>query len=75
MLKIKANFSQLGNDLFWSHYDKDDKSIKWSGYNDEYWWNNVSCSSNFKFRLGKITNRYYCLDAKTNDITITENSL
>lgn len=47
MMVLKANFNSFRNDLYWkaTTYDEDIKewfSIRVRGYNDSYWWENVS---------------------------------
>jgi hypothetical protein len=62
---MKARFEQLYNDLFWSIYDSEsDEMIRWSGYNDAYWWNSVSIMDQFQVH-GK-----YRLNPETNEVTI-----
>lgn len=56
-----AAFSQSRNDIYWSIF-VDGKTVRWSGYNDSYWWYNVSTSPQFKFREG------FELDANTNEV-------
>ena len=47
--KYKAEFRQMGNDLFWNFCKliETDKGYEffdttWEGYNDANWWNNVA---------------------------------
>lgn len=62
---MNARFQKLYNDLFWEIYDsKQQKLIKWSGYNDDYWWQNVAVSDQFQIR-GE-----YRLDPFTNTVSI-----
>lgn len=53
--KKYADFDQLRNDLFWdfneydlttSHFHK----VKWTGYNDNYWWNNVATQEGYNIK-------------------------
>lgn len=74
MLKGKAEFSQLSNDLFWTCFIYDSKKgewfkIKFYGYNDSYWWNNVSERNRIKTVTGdKGTQRIFELDYKTLEV-------
>lgn len=62
---IQARFQQLRNDLFWEIFDRaENKFIKWSGYNDNFWWSEVARSDNFQLR-GE-----YRLNPFTNEVTI-----
>jgi hypothetical protein len=58
---MEARFQRLGKDLFWEILDEEHrKSIKWIGYDDIYWWENVAKSEHFqiigKYRLNPFTN-------------------
>lgn len=70
MSKHTADFNQLSNDLYWKFYGGEDGFIRWTGYDDEYWWNNVSLSDNFKQKIGKITGRIFELNAETREVAI-----
>lgn len=62
---MNARFQKLYNDLFWEVFDsKQQKYIKWQGYNDSYWWDNVAISDQFQIR-GE-----YRLDPFTNTVSI-----
>ena len=62
---MNARFQKLYNDLFWEVFDsKQQKFIKWQGYNDAYWWDNVAISDQFQIR-GE-----YRLDPFTNTVSI-----
>ena len=54
MSEQKASFNQLSNDLFWKFYAGEDGFIRWTGYNDAYWWDNVSLSENFKQKKRRL---------------------
>jgi len=69
---MKARFEQSRNDLYWDIYDLDDGFVRWTGYNDDYWWNNISVTEGFKKRTGKVTGRIYELNIETGDVTIKE---
>jgi hypothetical protein len=62
---MNARFQKIYNDLFWEVFDsKQQKYIKWQGYNDSYWWDNVAISDQFQIR-GE-----YRLDPFTNTVSI-----
>ena len=62
---MQARFQQLRNDLFWEIFDREQgKFIKWMGYDDSYWWNNVAKSEQFQVR-GK-----YKLNPISNEVTV-----
>jgi hypothetical protein len=68
MIERIARFEQIRNDLFWTLYDVDSgEFIRWRGYDDAYWWGNVSKTDEFRIR-GK-----YRLDPITNKVIIIEN--
>ena len=69
---MQARFQQLRNDLFWEVFDSEQgKSIKWMGYDDSYWWNNVAKSEQFqvrgKYRLDPFTNEVRLLTQRVPD--------
>ena len=69
---MQARFQQLRNDLFWEVFDREqDKFIKWMGYDDSYWWNNVANSEQFqvrgKYRLDPFTNEVRVLTSRAVD--------
>lgn len=48
---VQARFQRLGSDLFWEVYDREqDKFIRWSGYDDGFWWEHVATSDQFQIR-------------------------
>jgi hypothetical protein len=61
-----AIFSQLSNDLFWSFYDKTGGSIRWSGYDDWYWWNKVAPTDLFQIR--EHQGKRYRLNPSTGEV-------
>lgn len=69
MVGQKAKFNQLRNDLYWSIYDQEDGTIRWIGYDDRYWWDNVSTSDHFRNKTGK-SGRIYRLDPETGTVGI-----
>lgn len=69
MSVAKAEFSSIGRDLFWRHFDMVDGFIRWSGYDDANWWKNVAPSG--ATRTGK-SGRVYTINYTTNEVTVTE---
>ena len=72
---MNARFQKLYNDLFWEVFDsKQQKYIKWQGYNDSYWWDNVAISDQFQirgeYRLDPFTNTVSLLTPLAVDETI-----
>lgn len=66
----EAKFSQSNNDLHWSLYAGDDGTIRWTGYDDRYWWENVSPTDLARKRVGKVTGRTFVLNHETKHVTI-----
>lgn len=62
----KARFSQLSNDLFWSIY-VNGETIRWIGYNDAYWWNNVAKTD--QFLIKESGGKKYQLNPESDEIT------
>lgn len=69
-MTLNAEPSQLRNDLYWKVYNRQDGVICWTGYNDDYWWNNVSKSDHARTRIGKVTGRKYMIDFSTGIVTV-----
>ena len=46
-IKGQAYFEQINNDLFWTY-----KGVTWQGYNDSFWWDNVSITDMFQVKQG-----------------------
>jgi len=64
---MKVRFDKISNDLFWDIFDSDEgKTIRWSGYNDNFWWQNIATSDQFQIR-GK-----YRLNPFNNTVSIEE---
>ena len=74
---MKATFSKLRNDLFWEylHYENCEFFwCKWTGYNDEYWWNNVAPKYRIKEVIGdKGTVKTFGIDFRTNEVKELKN--
>ena len=67
MSSRKARFNKVGNDLFWEIWDDDTKSfVKWMGYDDTIWWNNVATANIWcqkgKYILNPFDNTYIIID-------------
>ena len=78
IFKGKAETRALGRDLFWEFRFIDDDNhfefvkIKWTGYNDSFWWNNVSTTEQARFSKGTNGKTYY-IDFNTNDVWEVKN--
>ena len=68
--KLMADFQRLGNDLYWKIYAGEDGFIRWTGYDDAYWWKSVSMSDGFTRQLGRKTGRVFELDATTSQVRV-----
>lgn len=62
---MKARFQQIRKDLFWEIFDGKD-FVKWSGYDDTFWWYNVANTEQFQVR-GK-----YKLNPRTDEVEIIQ---
>lgn len=66
----KAKVESLGNDLFWDFCKYDSSmpdhfiELKWSGYNDANWWDNVSPNADVVEQGG----RRFRIDFMTDDV-------
>lgn len=69
---ITADHSQLSNDLYWKVYAGEDGFIRWGGYNDRNWWENVATDDRTRTRVGKVTGRTFTIDFRTGEVTIAE---
>ncbi len=66
----QAEFSQSRNDMHWSHYDLDDGFIRWSGYDDDFWWKNISIKDDWRQRKGEKSGKTYYLNPETCQVQI-----
>lgn len=66
----KAEFSQSRNDLYWKFWAGEDGMIRWTGYDDAYWWDKVSETDAARKRVGKITGRTFVLTHATCNVAI-----
>lgn len=64
----KAEFKYMGRDLYWKLYDTQDGFIRWMGYDDANWWQNVAPT--VRERTGHKSGRIYRIDFKTNAVEI-----
>lgn len=75
LLNGTAEFSRLGRDLFWKFYAFNDNNefvkVKWYGYDDDFWWYNVSITEQAQIRVGS-DGRKYRIDFKTNRVSEVE---
>lgn len=71
MLETIATFSAIRNDMFWRYYSLTDGEFRWVGYNDDYWWDNVSVDPKWATQTGK-SGRKYTLDPASNVVTVSE---
>lgn len=67
---ITAEFSQSRNDLHWSFYAGEDGFVRWTGYDDNFWWHGVSNTDHCRNRVGKVTGKTYRLDPRTHEVTV-----
>lgn len=72
MTIITAKFSQSRNDLSWSHWDGADGFIRWSGYDDSFWWTEIATDSERMTQIGPVSGRIYILDPQTDTVTVRE---
>jgi len=71
MSKAIADFDRHRNDLYWKVWAGDDKFIRWIGYDDANWWNNVSHAEHVRTRVGPATGRVFTIDFATCEVTIS----
>jgi len=67
-MTYKAEFSQHRNDMHWKFWTGK-TFVRWTGYDDANWWQNVSMSSNARQRLqdGKT----YTINFNTCEVTVS----
>jgi hypothetical protein len=66
----QASFNQMRNDMHWSLYAGEDGIIRWTGYDDRNWWDNVAPTDHARIRVGKVTGRTFRLDHRNCEVTI-----
>lgn len=69
MATVEAKFSQSRNDLHWSLWAGEDGFVRWSGYDDSFWWDNISPKAEWRLQYGKSGTRY-TLDPRTNRVVV-----
>ena len=70
--KLEAKFSQSRNDMHWSVFTLEDGFIRWGGYDDAYWWDNVSKSEHARTRVGEKSGKRYEINFATGDVFVSE---
>lgn len=68
---MEATFDQLRNDLYWKVYAGEDGFIRWTGYDDRNWWENVAPTDAARTRVGKVTGRVFRLDHSSGRVEVT----
>lgn len=53
-----TNFSRIGKNLTWTYYDVVDGTITWTGWDEDFWWNNIAHTQSFHTQLGSSGRRY-----------------
>lgn len=66
---MDAKFSQSRNDLHWSIYISGEGFIRWAGYDDDFWWDNIATDKDQMTRIGKDGTRYL-LDPHANTVSV-----
>lgn len=66
-----ATHTQLSNDLYWKVYAGEDGFVRWFGYNDRNWWDNVAPLEHTRTRVGKVTGRKFTIDFTTGEVTVS----
>ena len=67
---IQADFSQSRNDMHWKVFDADDKFVRWTGYDDDFWWSNIAKDPSRFTRVGSVTGKTYYLDPHSGEVTV-----
>lgn len=67
---LEAEFSQSRNDLYWKVFDQQDKFVRWAGYDDDFWWENVAKDPKRFTRVGAVSGKTYYLDPHTSKVTV-----
>lgn len=64
---LKAIFSQSRSDMYWKIHTLEDGYVRWVGYDDSYWWDNVAPTEHFRVSQGKSGAKFR-LNPETNDV-------
>ena len=67
---LQAEFSQSRSDLHWRVWAGEDKFIRWAGYDDRNWWQNVATQESKRVRVGPSTGRVFTIDFDTGLVTV-----
>jgi hypothetical protein len=73
---MKAEFKQLSNDLFWrifcpSCIEKGDyTTIRWTGYDDGYWWKKVAPLNNVQ--ICPVCGAKLTIDYANNNVELSD---
>lgn len=57
--------------MYWSLYVPDHGTIRWTGYDDDYWWTKVADDPSWRTRIANNGNAYI-LDPHTHTVEIIE---
>lgn len=73
----KAEYHISRNDMFWERYFHDMVTgefvkLRWTGYNDSFWWDNVAPTEQARVRKGS-NGKSYRIDFNTNDVWEIQN--
>lgn len=74
MTALQAKFSQSRNDMYWTAWDTVDGYVRWTGYDDANWWDNVSTRPAAFTRTGPKSGKTYTLNFETGDVIVSEPS-
>ncbi|MBG7616503.1 hypothetical protein IWC96_14590 [Brevundimonas sp. BAL450] len=69
---MEAKFTQSRSDMHWSLYAGEDGFVRWGGYDDQNWWENVAKSDHARTRVGKATGRAFVIDFDTCQVEVRE---
>jgi hypothetical protein len=76
-LSGQAEFRIYRNDMFWDFHKIDCDNgfelvkVKWTGYNDEFWWNNVAPTEEAQVKVGS-NGRKYKINFRTCEVVEVE---
>lgn len=62
----------MRNDLYWKIHTSADGTIRWTGYNDDFWWENVATTEHAQSRVGPLSRRIYRIDFTTGLVHVLE---
>lgn len=67
-----ATHSQLGRDLYWSLFiPAEGRTLRWIGYDDANWWDNVCPLDQFRNQTGQ-TGKVYRLDPHLSVVVVLD---